>query len=86
MKQELYRKQLLEKKNDPPILCNVKKEKPEFTERIIIKPRIEPDGASSESVYSLEEKPTRATMAESCDIIPWVHIPPFVGATNPKPN
>jgi len=65
MKQELYRKQLLEKKNDPPILCNVKREKPEFTERIIIKPRIEPDGASSESVYSLEEKPTRATMVES---------------------
>mmetsp|Transcript_65144 Transcript_65144/g.72755 ORF Transcript_65144/g.72755 Transcript_65144/m.72755 type:complete len:466 (+) Transcript_65144:170-1567(+) len=66
-KQAQNKKVLMEQKDDPPLFNtnDDNDDEKEFTEQLLIKPQIEPDGASSDSIYSLEGKPTRATMTET---------------------
>ena len=62
-KQEENKKVLLEVEKYPP-QCDPKDNEMEFS-GLYVKPQVEPDGISAGSIYSLEAKPTRATMAET---------------------
>ncbi|MGK3737296.1 MAG: hypothetical protein ACI8RD_011636 [Bacillariaceae sp.] len=62
-KQEENKRVILEVEKYPP-QCDSKDNETEFN-GLYDKPQVEPDGVSAGSIYSLEAKPTRATMAET---------------------